>query len=375
MSHDLDSLAVVSRLFDFLLAYNPAMMSYLGAAVILLKKEELAMLDDDAAEDPAMLHHTLSKMPNFVMDGFPFAAAEDLPAQAEEPLGFSRAVMVSGPASVRSASDRAEEDSLMSSSVISLTEAESTTDQTVTSSAASSASSTSSLTHLTRPIDYEPDFDSSLDDFSHAVLSDPDVSGPAFTSPGRSRSRSASSSPSHVRRPSSSHRSASPGTPRSPLSPPTSIETLIESALDLWDRHPLVGDDGIDADRVMGPKSCIFTWGLSEDGLLDDAGAEAIVKEGLDIVLPEGEPEDDVGGEDEKGTRDERDTGKRPIKAWEVGRRRRRQRLWLLGTAVGVVGVGVLLAGIWGNEWRGAGAGGTGAGARSEWRWLRWAGW
>lgn len=33
MSHNLDSLAKISRLFDFLLAHNPAMISYLGAAV------------------------------------------------------------------------------------------------------------------------------------------------------------------------------------------------------------------------------------------------------------------------------------------------------------------------------------------------------
>lgn len=33
MSHDLDSIAVVSRLFDFLLAFNPVIISYLGVAV------------------------------------------------------------------------------------------------------------------------------------------------------------------------------------------------------------------------------------------------------------------------------------------------------------------------------------------------------
>lgn len=366
MSHDLDSFPVIARLFDFLLAYNPAMMSYLGAAVILLKKEELAMLDEDAAEDPAMLHHTLAKMPNFVMDGFPF----DSPSSHEdEPISFSQADLVSAPEStdsVRSDRRETEGDSIMASSVISLTEAESS-DVTLTSSAPSSVSSTSSLTHLSRPTDYEPDFDSSLDDFSHAALSDPDVSGPAFSSPEQSFSRSQfdSDSPPHGRRRSTSHCSASPSTPRSPLSPPTSIETLIQSALELWERHPLVGEGGIDADRVMGPKSCIFTWGLSEDGLLSDEGAEAIVREGADIVLPEGGRADEEGGH-EKEYRDEKAKAGKPSKGSEV-ERRRRQKLWLVGTAVGVVGVGVLIA-VWGPEWR-AGPG------RNEWRWLRWAGW
>lgn len=33
MSHDLTSISVIARLFDFLLAHNPAMVSYLGVAV------------------------------------------------------------------------------------------------------------------------------------------------------------------------------------------------------------------------------------------------------------------------------------------------------------------------------------------------------
>lgn len=376
MSHDLDSFPVISRLFDFLLAYNPAMMSYLGAAVILLKKEELAMLDEDAAEDPAMLHHTLAKMPNFVMDGFPFdhSVSGGSSDQDVGQMGFGQAELIPSPGSVRSVVSEGlgkEDDSILTSSVISLTEAESTSDLTLTSSAPSSASSTSSLTHLSRPIEYDPDFDSSLDDFSHAALSDPDVTGPAFSSPEQSfsHSRSGSDSPSLVRRSSPIKRSASPSTPRSPLSPPTSIETLIQSALELWERHPLVGEGGIDADRVMGPKSCIFTWGLSEDGLLDDAGAEAIVRAGIDIVLPEQGPEDDESGA-EKEARDEKGRADKPNKSREVEERRRRQRLLLVGTAVGVVGVGVLIA-VWGSEWRGGGA----SSSRTEWRWLRWMGW
>lgn len=33
MSHDLTSISVIARLFDFLLAHNPAMVSYLGVTV------------------------------------------------------------------------------------------------------------------------------------------------------------------------------------------------------------------------------------------------------------------------------------------------------------------------------------------------------
>jgi hypothetical protein len=45
MSHDLTSLAVISRLFDFLLAHNPAMVSYLGVAVSVWMLWSVSTLD------------------------------------------------------------------------------------------------------------------------------------------------------------------------------------------------------------------------------------------------------------------------------------------------------------------------------------------
>lgn len=359
MSHDLTSFAVVSRLFDFLLAHNPAMISYLGVAVILLKKDELAMLDEDDAADPAMLHHTLSKVPNFVEDGYPFPATTNSSGtRSENQLGFSTEDLISAPGSNHSDSRggrRPDSDSIMSSSIISLSEAPSTSEQGLSSSDVSRSSSTSSFKHLSLPAGMEPDFDTGLDDFSASVLSDPDVSGPAFSSPSIT---SRSSSHASVHEPTSPLQSASPETPTSPLSPPTSIEVLIQSALDLWVRHPLVGEGGIDADQVMGPKSCIFTWGLSEEGLLDDAAAEDIVRQAVDIVLPDARPpsyEDSLPG---------KESGKKPRRPEDDGALQR--RLWMVGSAVGVVGVGVLLAAAWGK----------GGWLSGEWRrWLSWTGW
>lgn len=80
LSHDLVSLDVTARLFDFLLAHNPAMMSYVGCAIILMKKDDLAKLDPDSAQDPSMLHHALSKLPNFVI-----VKDDDKPVEQDNP--------------------------------------------------------------------------------------------------------------------------------------------------------------------------------------------------------------------------------------------------------------------------------------------------
>lgn len=68
MAHDLTSVDLVSRIFDFLLAHNPAMVSYLSAAIVMAKKDELDQLDPDIANDPATLHTVLGKLPPLTID-------------------------------------------------------------------------------------------------------------------------------------------------------------------------------------------------------------------------------------------------------------------------------------------------------------------
>jgi hypothetical protein len=82
LAHDLPDLESTARLFDFLLAHNPGMVAYLAAAVrfpcadlsfglidcpqlVLEKRDAIDALqqDPDLADDPAMLHTTLAKLP------------------------------------------------------------------------------------------------------------------------------------------------------------------------------------------------------------------------------------------------------------------------------------------------------------------------
>lgn len=68
MAHDLTSVDIVARIFDFLLAHNPAMVSYLSAAIVMAKKDELDQLDPDVANDPATLHTVLGKLPQLTVE-------------------------------------------------------------------------------------------------------------------------------------------------------------------------------------------------------------------------------------------------------------------------------------------------------------------
>ncbi|KAF9885803.1 hypothetical protein FE257_012385 [Aspergillus nanangensis] len=59
-AHDIQEYGDIARLFDFLLAREPVVSIYLFAAIILSRKKELLEIP---AEEPEMLHFTLSKLP------------------------------------------------------------------------------------------------------------------------------------------------------------------------------------------------------------------------------------------------------------------------------------------------------------------------
>ena len=59
-AHDIEDYGDIARLFDFLLAQDAVMSMYLFAVIILSRREELF---DIPADEPEMLHFTLSKLP------------------------------------------------------------------------------------------------------------------------------------------------------------------------------------------------------------------------------------------------------------------------------------------------------------------------
>lgn len=102
MAHDLTSIDIVSRIFDFLLAHNPAMVSYLSAAIVMAKKEELDQLDADLANDPATLHTVLSKLPPLTLDPpahhLPPLSSRSLPSSPRQSFSSTLASFLDGSA-------------------------------------------------------------------------------------------------------------------------------------------------------------------------------------------------------------------------------------------------------------------------------------
>ncbi|GAA6050247.1 hypothetical protein JCM3770_002754 [Rhodotorula araucariae] len=287
-SHDLESVAVIARLFDFLLAHNPVMICYLVVAILLTKKEDVVAVAATCEDDPAMIHTALSQLPHIVLQ--PPASPKSPPpapseADTEEDLMSSASFLGSSSTLnldfARSPSFSATSDSELDESFISTSQLPSPHGRGRLSLSASWASAGG-------------DHDD-LHSFSESMFSDPDIDGPAFAPfpPTASISRSRTPSPQHRMSRSGHVYLPSPTSPQKPPPRVVLATDLIASAQALYAAHPPIGDDtggGIQADEVLGPKSCVFTYALSEEGTLSDAQAAEIVALGKDIVLPEALP-------------------------------------------------------------------------------------
>ncbi|KAJ9097220.1 hypothetical protein QFC21_004889 [Naganishia friedmannii] len=67
-SHDINTLEPVQRIFDFLLARNPAAVIYLGVAIVLLKKDRIMKLASTLEDDPGIIHTNLALLPPLMAD-------------------------------------------------------------------------------------------------------------------------------------------------------------------------------------------------------------------------------------------------------------------------------------------------------------------
>lgn len=164
--------------------------------MIEAKKEELAALDPDMADDPAILHHTLSKLPAM--------------HRQTSPASSRRA---------KSSSNTNQSDSDL---------------DTIPSSLSASFISDPSSNDRRSPRSLNSDL-------GVEVYSDPDISTPAFRPD-----------------PASPH-SLNYSEPNSPTSPSTSVEHILSHARRLYHQYPL-DHPKLRVNTIMGPKSCIRTW-------------------------------------------------------------------------------------------------------------------
>jgi hypothetical protein len=287
----------------------------------LLKKQELAELDEDDIYDPAILHHTLSKVPN-LQDTSLLVPSELQPSALEDSYVDEDLISKAG----------AEDDSISSSTSSSSSfVGEQDEDEYDYNASFSSLRSTRSDSFRST---------GSADALDDSMLYDPDVFGPALLTPHRA---------SRLRNISTSTPSQSPSRfPKAiPISPPPiasagpviSIDDLISSTLALYNEYPLIGGShSILADEVMGPKSCIFTWPLSVDSLFSDSDADLVAANGIDIVI-----EEDV--ESIKEELNSLEKKKKEIKRKHDDRRRRKANVGITLAVVGVVGVLIAIYG------------------------------
>ncbi|KAF8216412.1 hypothetical protein K438DRAFT_1558431 [Mycena galopus ATCC 62051] len=79
-SHDMPTLPLIQRVFDYLLCRPPIYVVYLASAIILCRKQEVERLEEEG--DEGMMHSILSALPEIVEDD---SLADD-PQPKEEPL-------------------------------------------------------------------------------------------------------------------------------------------------------------------------------------------------------------------------------------------------------------------------------------------------
>ncbi|KNZ62988.1 hypothetical protein VP01_11g11 [Puccinia sorghi] len=223
-SHDLTSLEVVSRLFDFLLCHPPVMICYLACAICLVKTDEVDKLvmesEAEGSElDLDMIHFVMSSLPPLTMD------------QPNQHITKSEAQLTSRHDKEKNAVKEACDESEDPPKVLQHDPSE---DSSV--------------------VDWRP-----VDEFGAEITS--------ATTDGDERPTTKQEQQHCSKR-------------------GVWIEEMIQSALALYRKHEPI-DGRLELDKIMGPKSCIHTWRDSQAERLTDQDAEQILDLPLrQIVLP-----------------------------------------------------------------------------------------
>ncbi|KAG8882245.1 hypothetical protein FRB98_003849 [Tulasnella sp. 332] len=87
-SHDVATLPLIQRIFDFLLCRAPIFVVYLEAAFIISRKNEITRLAEEGEE--GMMHSILSQLPDMVPDGMEESERQMVQPSSSKPLPASR---------------------------------------------------------------------------------------------------------------------------------------------------------------------------------------------------------------------------------------------------------------------------------------------
>ncbi|KAI0821850.1 rab-GTPase-TBC domain-containing protein [Trametes gibbosa] len=368
-SHDIPTLALVQHIFDYLLCRPPIAVVYLAAALTLMRREEVQMLEDEGEE--GMMHSLLTSLPDLYEEGDdpvlpkeehlvteaaplpepkleesgpsipPDSGAWPVPKRKPDDPDDTAEGNVQGTASEPPAGDQAQDHAEDFHAT------ESVQAQQVTSSKETKAERDNELP-------------------SEMNNSSPKRESDALEAPLSEKSHSPRS------------RSPEPLEPTRPHRPRVSLTALLARADALYEQYP-PSHPGVAVDSVMGPQSVMRTWSERSTDLPSDDDAERMVLTPDLIVLPYIEPDDDVASDgDSYRTTGLARKGRKSEKEEKEKRRRRLrkprrltdmvvQRKTMVAGAVLVLGVAMAVYGINGGM-PGSVSGHHRAGFGREWK-------
>ncbi|KAL0959819.1 hypothetical protein HGRIS_011498 [Hohenbuehelia grisea] len=347
-SHDMPTLPLIQHVFDYLLCRPPIYVVYLAAAIVLSRKAEVEILEED---EEGMIHSLLSGLPDIYEEN---DEDQDKLSESSSPQLLEDTVKSAEDESLPLDEDiKAESDSVMQppENAGPLPEG----NQTSESSLDGDPPKSDDISVQDAPVQppAEPYHTPHLDDIPE-ISSDPFSDTPLDLDTHTSELNEKQIPPSH------------PPSPQPRLiRPRVTLSSLLAKADALFDEYPPT-HPSIVLSSIMGPQSVVYTWSERKADMPSDADAELMVERPDLIVRPAIEDEDSDPGKE--GDVEEEDKKSR--------RRRKRRRHGLFGrvdkravvtSAVLVLGVAVA---VYGARARIPGAAGDGHGHGKDLKWL-----
>ncbi|CAL1698794.1 unnamed protein product [Somion occarium] len=348
-SHDLPTLSLAQHAFDYLLSRPPIAAVYLAAAMLLSRKAEVELLEQEGED--GMIHSLLCSLPDlFDSDEDNGEASED-----EDILGpvleeMMRDISSSEPAGERESQAEAVSIEMEVSIKKVLTTVQDLPDTFDSASSRSdyAAAETSALAEVS----FSPDLNNIPSDeapgSSDAYL-DEQPQEPLFSQ--------------QLSEDTQDSRPPTPPTPPPPR-PRMSLISLLQQADLLYELYP-PSHPSIALDTILGPQSVMFTWSENPSQLPQDDEAELMATKPDLVVHPvkEESEEEEEGKEKEGEHRGEKRRRRRLRKPHRLVPSRRKA---MVASAVLVLGIAVAVYGTGG--FRGGGIGDSHRPGHREWR-------
>ncbi|KAH9848720.1 rab-GTPase-TBC domain-containing protein [Lenzites betulinus] len=370
-SHDVPTLPLIQHIFDYLLCRPPIAVVYLAAALTLMRREEVQVLEDEGEE--GMMHSLLTSLPDLYEEG------DDPVLPKEEVLEPEAAPKLESQVEEAEPSIPSDTDALAPPKPKPDDPASGGTPEGNVQGALSEPpveDQAQDDAHAGEPHATE------ADEAQDAVLpketkAEHNNEHPSESHPGSEPESDALEAPLSEKNPPPRSRSPEPLDSVRAHRPRISLTALLARADALYAQYPPT-HPGVAVDSVMGPQSVMRTWSEHRAEVPSDDDAERMVLNPDLIVLPHIESDDIASDGDSFRTAGSARKGRKGEKDEKEKRRRRLRkprrltdlvvrRKTMVAGAVLVLGVAMAVYGINGGL-PGAGAGHHRGGFGREWR-------